>query len=187
MVEPKRDTAPVMEVFESEPIAEQPTMGSNPEAPYGYKKDGTPAKRRGRVPGSTLSGTRRTGSRGSLRTQIGGMLQLVNMPIQIISPKNALDAVEIDALAKSLDEECQRSARFRKYMEQMLAVQGGTSLILVVGAIAGRRVVRNNLVAVPSEVGGNEGLDAIIGGFISMTTGSGPINPNLRVMTQQDG
>lgn len=157
------------------------------DAPYGYKKDGTPAKRRGR-PAGPNSGTRRTGGRrstGSLRTQIGSLLVTINLPIQLLSAKNALDRVEIDALAKSIDEECQRDARFRKYVEQMLAVQGGTSIVLVVGAIAGRRVARNNLISVPEPIG-NQGLDDMLGGVISMTTGSGIINPNLAQMAKQD-
>ena len=185
MVEPKRDAAamPIMEVMEDDPVHE--TVLSASDAPLGYNKDGSPKKRRGRPPGSTNAGTARRGRSGSsLRTQLGGFITAVNIPVQIISSKNALDSVEIDALAKALDDECQRNARFRKYVEQMLAVQGGTSLVLVVAAIAGRRVVRNNLIDVPAEVGGNEGADAIIGSFISMTTGNGPINPNLRVMTQ---
>lgn len=181
----KEDFAPKIDlgdIGESEPI-----KGST-DAPYGYKANGQPYQRRPpqRGIGRRGGGGGRRGTTGSLRTQIGGMLVTVNMPIQIISSKNALDAVEIDALAKALDEECQRNARFRKYMEQMLAVQGGTSLILVVAAIAGRRVIRNNLVDVPKEVGGNEAADAIIGGFISMTAGNGPINPNLMTMSKQD-
>lgn len=166
---------------------EAPLANTVEGAPYGFKKDGSPAKRRGRPPGP--NSTRRTSggrrSTGSLRTQIGSLLVTINLPIQLISSKNALDRVEIDALAKSIDEECQRDARFRKYVEQMLAVQGGTSIILVVGAIAGRRVARNNLISVPEPIG-NEGLDNLLGGVISMTTGAGMINPNLAEMAKQD-
>lgn len=185
MVEPKRDapSQPIMEIVEEDTLQE--TVLTSDDAPLGYTKAGLPRKRRGRPPGSAPT-VRRGRTSGSLRTQIGGMLLFVNMPISILSSKNALDAVEIDALAKALDEECQRNARFRKYVEQMLAVQGGTSLIFVTLAIAGRRVVRNNLVTVPAEIGSNETADAMIGGIISMMGGNGPVNPNLRVMTQQE-
>lgn len=181
MVDPNRDAGaiPVMDIVEDEPVASVAA-----DAPLGYTKAGLPRKRRGRPPGS--SGVRRGRTTGSLKTQIGGMLIFVNMPISILSPKNALDAVEIDALAKGIDDECQRNARFRKYVEQMLAVQGGSSLVLIGIAIAGRRVVRNGLVTVPAEIGTNEQIDATIGGIISMMGGNGPINPNLRVMTQEE-
>jgi hypothetical protein len=69
-------------------------------------------------------------------------------------------------------------------VDQALAVQGGTSLVLVIAAIAGRRVVRHNLVTVPAPIG-NDGADAMLGGIIGMTTGKGPINPNLFVMKDQ--
>lgn len=169
--------------------AEEPAVKNDiADAPYGYKADGTPAKKRGRPPGPN-SGQRRTSSgrrsTGSLRTQIGALLVTINLPIQLVSSKNALDRVEIDALAKSIDDECQRDARFRKYVEQMLAVQGGTSLVLVIGAIAGRRVARNNLISVPEPIG-NEGLDNLLGGVISMTAGGGIVNPNLMEMAKQD-
>lgn len=180
--EPNRDIA--LDIIE-EPAPAKTTMGSD-DAPYGRKPDGTPYQRRHGPRGPRSGNGRSTArtTRGSLRTQIGGMLQLVNMPVQILSAKNALDSIEIDALAKALDEECQRNARFRKYMEQMLAVQGGTSLVLVVAAIAGRRIVRNGIVDVPDQIGGKDGADALLGGIIAMTTGN-PLQPNLMQMNQQ--
>jgi hypothetical protein len=189
VTEPKREQ--VLDIVDEptplidEIVAPAPSV----EAPYGYKKDGTPAKKRGRpsLGGSSSSKSSYTPRRSttSLKNQIGGFIMTVNIPVQMFSNKNALDAVEIEALAKALDEECQRNQRFRKYVEQMLAVQGGTSLVLVVAAIAGRRVARNNLIDIPEPIG-NEGLDNILGGFISMTAGAGPINPNLRSMSQQE-
>jgi hypothetical protein len=98
----------------------------------------------------------------------------------LFMPQDSLDHTEIEALAHALDEECQRNARFRKMVERALAVQGGTSLILVVAAIAGRRVVRHNLITVPEPIG-NAGADAALGQIISMTTGKGP---NLSVMPE---
>lgn len=146
------------------------------DAPYGLKKDGTPAKKRGRQKGSTNTGTRasRISSKGSLRTEIGGLLVLVNLPLQMVPvlQQDALDASEIDALAKAIDQECQTNPRFRKYIEQMLRVQGGTNLMFVVAAIAARRVVRHGIVPeeIMEPVGGREGVDLIIGQAISAST-----------------
>jgi hypothetical protein len=162
--------------------------GASPDAPYGYKKDGTPAKKRGRQPGSTNSTTKQYAPRrtsGSIENQIGAFLFTINAPLQLFLSNDALDAVEIQALAHALDQECSRNARFKKYVEQALAVQGGTSLVLVIASIVGRRVVRHRLVEVPEPIG-NEGLDAMLGGIISMTTGKGPINPNLFSMKDQE-
>lgn len=159
------------------PIPSDETFG-NPvvDAPYGTKKDGTPAKKRGRPKGSTNTGTRasRISSKGSLRTEIGGMLVLVNMPLQMVPAlqRDALDASEIDALAKAIDQECQTNATFRKYVEQMLRVQGGTNLMFVVAAIAARRVVRHGIVPddLTEPIGGREGLDLLIGQAIAAST-----------------
>lgn len=161
--------------------------GASPDAPYGYKKDGTPAKKRGRPAGSSGSGKTYAPRRSSvsLQNQIGAFIVTVNMPLQLFMAKDALDVVEIQALAHALDQECQRNARFKKYVETALAVQGGTSLILVIAAIAGRRVARHNLIDVPEPLG-NEGLDAMLGGVISMTTGQGPMNANLFTMGKQE-
>jgi hypothetical protein len=176
---PNRDA--VLELQEA-PVPVEPKIADSPlseDAPYGYKKDGTPAKRRGRAPGFKL-GPRTSGGRrgGSLETQIGAFLLTVNAPFMLFMPQDALEHVEIEALAHAIDEECQRNDRFRKMVERALAVQGGTSLLLVVAAIAGRRVVRHRLVTVPDPIG-NEGADAALGQIIAMTTGKGP---NLSVM-----
>lgn len=180
MTEPNRELE--LDVVDETPVATEASAASS-EAPYGYKKDGTPAKRRGRPAGSTnlSGGVRRSSTRASLETQIGAFLVTINAPLMLFAAKDALDHVEIEALAHAIDQECQRSARFRKYVEQALAVQGGTSLVLVVAAIAGRRVIRHDLVEVPAPLG-NDGADAALGAVISMTTGKGPINPNISVM-----
>ena len=146
MTEPNRDLALDIEDDVLGPVEVTPSGGS-PDAPYGYKKDGTPAKKRGRPAGSSSSGKtyapRRSGV--NLETSIGAFLVTINMPLQMFLAKDALDAAEIQALAHALNQECQRNARFRKYVEQALAVQGGTSLLLLVAAIAGRRVARHNI------------------------------------------
>jgi hypothetical protein len=172
-----------------EDAAPSASANANDDAPYGRKKDGTPMKKRGRPAGSSGSSSgptnrapRRTS--GSLENQIGGLLFTINAPFQLFLANDALDVVEVQALAHALDQEAQRNARFRKYVESALAVQGGTSLALVVAAIVGRRVVRHNLITVPDPIG-NAGADAALGGIISMTTGKGPINPNLFAMPEK--
>lgn len=57
-----------------------------------------------------------------------------------------LDAAEIAALAASIDRQCQRSPRFRKYVERMLAVGSGGALVTTLGIIATRRAARHGLI-----------------------------------------
>lgn len=141
---------------------------------------GNPIKRRGRPPGSknrtyggVAVGSRRS-SKESLKTQIGAMITTFNMPLMIVEPtrKYALDVSEIDALAIAIDTECQNNANFRKYVVQMLQVQGASSLVAVVAIIAGRRVVRAGLIpeSALAPIGGAEAADAVIGGLLPMVT-----------------
>lgn len=190
-IEPNRDID-LSDLEDATPINEAgPILPADEEAPYGRKPDGTPFKRRGRNrPGydskPSQAGKQYAPRRGgaSLQTQIGALIVTVNLPIMFLSQRDALDAVEIEALAHAIDQECQRNARFRKFVEQAIAVQGGTSLVLVVAAIAGRRVLRHDLVTVPEPLG-NEQVDAMLGSVISMTTGKGAINTNLFTMKEQ--
>lgn len=183
MTEPRRDLT--LDLEDDVPGG-GPAFKLTPDAPYGYKKDGTPAAKRGRKPGS--SSTPSKGPRGprtaSLEKQIGGAIFFANMFVSIVSTKDALDPVEIEALAKAIDDECQRNARFKKYVESALAVQGGTNLALVVVMIIGRRAIRHNLVPIPQPIG-NEGADAAIGQLLSISTGKGAFNPNLFVMPDE--
>ena len=150
-----------------------------------------PEKKRGRQPyprdaagniirpdGSTSKPSGRPAkSRGSLETQIGGFLTMWNTPIRMMLPLYALDPVEIEALAKALDMQCQTSPRFRKYMESALKGIGGVSLIGVLAVIVGRRVVRADLVPIPTEAPVNkEQIDAMLGGVLSMSIAKGAIN-----------
>lgn len=190
------DTEPArgleLEIEDEEPLNDAAPSGpvSNADAPYGYKKDGTPARKRGRKPGQTNgsssgpSRARSSGSRGSLQQQIGGLIFTFNIPLQMALPRDALDTTEVLALAKAIDDECQRNARFRKIVEQALAVQGGTSLLLVISAIVGRRVVRHDLITLPEEVGGNAGADAALGAVIGFTVGQQP-QVNIADMLKQ--
>jgi hypothetical protein len=195
VTEPNRDLA--LEIEDAPPAKDIPETSfdfgvTDPDAPFGRKPDGTPFKRRGKnrpgydsIPEKGSSGPRAARSySGGLENQIGAFLITVNAPLMLFASKDALDPVEIQALAKALDQEAQRNARFKKYLQQALAIQGGTSLLLVIAAIVGRRVVRHNLVEVPAPLG-NEGVDAALGGIISMTVAKGPINPNLFVMPKE--
>lgn len=99
----------------------------------------------------------------SLREPIAAMLTMVNTVI-IMSPLGTrpvaamtdptieperigdeLDAAEIAALASSIDMQCQRSPRFRKYVEAMLSAGSGGALLTTIGIIATRRAARHGL------------------------------------------
>lgn len=156
---------------------------SDPDAPYGRKKDGTPAKRRGRQPGShNIPGSagRRGRTKDSLKTQIGAMLVTFNMPLRMLPMTQiyALDASEIEALATAIDTECQNNASFRRYVVSALNVQGVSSLVGVVAVIAGRRVIRAGFIPdeILAPVGGKEGADAALGVALPMMTAA-PMPP----------
>ena len=142
---------------------------------------GEPIKRRrGRPPGSKNKtyGGQPVGSRGprrgSLEKEVGALLFMVNMPLSMVPmlQKDALDPIEIQALAKAIDQQCATSPTFRKYVEQALKVQGGTSLVAVVGMIAARRVVRHDVIpeSTLEPIGGKDSVDLLIGQAISMTS-----------------
>lgn len=99
----------------------------------------TAPKRRGRPPGS---GNR---SRKSLREPIEKFLLTVNMLLSVWQPKDALDAVEIGALATAIDEQAKTSPRFRRAIETLLATTGGASLLPVLAIIVGRRLSRHGV------------------------------------------
>lgn len=132
-------------------------------------------RRRGRPPkvdpvtGERVHAPRGTGStRGrpprSLEPQIGAMLTTVNVVIMLIPPlsRDALDAAEITALAKSIDAQARQSPRFRKYVERMLAVGSGGQLIGVIGIIAARRAARHGMAP--------EILDTMLGAMLEGNT-----------------
>jgi hypothetical protein len=99
--------------------------------------------------------------------------------------RDALDNAEVNALAKSIDQQCQSSPRFRKYIESMLVVGTSTSLFAVVGIIAGRRLVRHNLIPVPDELGGAANIDAALGAALSVMSGGGVVSPLVAVPTPE--
>jgi hypothetical protein len=143
-------------------MTQTPFTGSpfrTPESP-----DGAPApKRRGRPPGSKNTGGGRR--KRSLKTEIGGTLTLLNMGVQL-SPlsRDALDAIEINALAEGLDEEARKSPQFRKYLEYAIGVTGaGGNLYAVLAIIATRRAARHGYLP--------EVVDQQLGTLLAMSTG----------------
>lgn len=118
------------------------------------------------VPPGAIGGGRKRGRpkgsggrpRKSLQKEIEGLLAVLNAVIRPLAPRDALDSVEVAALAKSLDEQAKRSPRFRRGLEALLATTGGTSLGVVIGIIIGRRAARHNLFGVPryvDDIGGS--------------------------------
>lgn len=167
----------IQPIDKSEEYADYP-VEKDADAPYGRKKDGTPARQRGRPAGYTLGPRGTTGARGkaSLKTQIAGLLVLVNMPLMMVPALNVdiLAFDEIDALAEALDQQCQVSPAFRKYVEAALKIGGGTSLVGVVAIIVGRRIVRHDLVPGITE-DAKTVIDAGAGEILNMMRSKGAV------------
>lgn len=126
----------------------------HPPRPAGNRR-GRPAGKPGRRP--------TTRKAKSLREPIAALLTMVNMAVLMsplgtrpmsattdpsVTPERVgdeLDAAEINALATAIDLQCQRSPRFRKYVESMLGVGSGGALISTIGIIAVRRAARHGL------------------------------------------
>lgn len=106
------------------------------------RKDGAPAgSARRRLPPATL------------KREVGGMLWSLNMVVGFVPPlrDDMLDEAEIALLAQGISDQCQRSPRFRGWVEAALTAQGGYSLILAVALIGGRRAVRHGLIGGTAE------------------------------------
>ena len=132
------------------PIVETPpkNRGGRP------RKDGLP-------PGSGPARSPGTGGK-SLETQIGSLLVMMNLFVMATPFRSdALDTYEIAALAKSIDQQCKQSPRFRKYVEAALGVGSGGALAGMVLMIGARRVSRHGMV--PAEI------DALLGSMIQTT------------------
>lgn len=83
----------------------------------------------------------------SLKTQIAGLLMTLNLALYLIPPArgDVLDEVEIEALARALDEQAKRSQRFRKMLETALATTSGGALLGVCAIIGARRAARHGM------------------------------------------
>lgn len=99
------------------------------------------APRRGRPPGSGKGRGRK-----SLRAGIDGLLVVLNTVVGTVRPVDALDPTELAVLGKAIDEQAKASPRFRRGLEAILNVTGGTSLLPVVILIGGRRLARHNVI-----------------------------------------
>ena len=121
------------------PPEEPPKRG--PGRPKGSKtRNRTAAKptgsapRRGRPPGQ------------SRKAKIGGMLTMFNMALQVTPLRSdALDPLEIEALAKALDEEARKNPTFAKYLDIALGVGGAGGIWSVLALIAMRRGARHGI------------------------------------------
>lgn len=99
----------------------------------------------------------------SLRPEIAALLTMANSilvmsplgtrPLEAITDPTVeptrvgdeLDAGEINALASAIDAQCQRSPRFRKYVETVLGAGSGGALITTLAMIATRRAARHGI------------------------------------------
>lgn len=115
-----------------------PTWAPPPQQQTGE----VPPKRPGRP------ATSKPTTKGSLKAEIGGLIMSLNVLIMMVPPisNDRLDIVEMEALAEALDDQCKRSDRFRKMMENALAGSAGASLLGVVGIISARRAARHRLI-----------------------------------------
>lgn len=128
-----------------------------------------PRRRRGRPPGSkTGSGAP---SRRSLEPQIAATLMAMNLAVMVIPPvsRDALDEVEITALARALDAQAKQSPRFRRMLEGALAVTSGGQLLGVCMIIGARRAARHGVV--PAD------MDRQLGNMLAMGLAKNPPQP----------
>lgn len=114
--------------------------GTTPKAPYGYKKDGKPAKRRGRAKGSTGTGGGSNRSLNSLREPlVNRLMDYLGGPLMLVSPIAA--AVWEDRVEQTADAIlilAARSARWKKWVERLIAGSAGSDLgITLVGVATG--------------------------------------------------
>ncbi len=143
--------------FTAVPISEIPKEPIADSAP----------KRRGRPPRDPNAppGTRKPRRSRSLEQSIGSLLVTVNLPLMLFAPGDALEAVEITALASAIDAQCQTSPRFRKYVQAAIDTTSGGGLIVVVGMIGARRLARHGILL-------PKAADAQIGAVLSGDLGA---------------
>lgn len=143
--------------------ARQRKERSDKGVPRGPRSEGKPGRRR-----------------GSLKEPIGGMLVMLNLPVQMFLPTDQLDMAEIEALATSIDEQCKTSPRFRKYVEQMLGVTSGGQLLAVAGMVAARRGARHGLFGPNGQI-----VDTAIGQQLEAMTKQAAITPEYATVPNE--
>ena len=82
----------------------------------------------------------------SLETEIGALLISANLMASPFIKNDMLDELEIMALAHAVDEQAQRSPRFRKMVIRAIETAGGANLFTIVLIIAGRRAARHGVI-----------------------------------------
>lgn len=148
-----------MSGFSAVPTMQEPieSNGTEEKAP----------KRRGRPPRDP-NAPRRPRSSRSLKPQIAATLTMLNVLPATFPPtrNDALDTIEIDALATALDEQAKTSPQLRKMLEGFLSVTSGGQLIGVVAIIAARRAARHGLAPVE--------MDRQLGNMLAMAASLPP-------------
>lgn len=136
-------------------VAGPPPTQLPPDVKETPPKRSPTSSRVGRPPGRTTSPN--APSRRSLEPQIAATLMTFNLALMVIPPlrNDALDEMEITALAKALDAQAKESPRFRKMLESALAVTSGGQLIGVCAIIGARRAARHGII--PPEADGQFG------------------------------
>lgn len=66
--------------------------------------------------------------------------------MRVVKLGDELDEYEIANLAKTIDAQCQRSPRFKRYVEMVLGAGAGGGIIAILGIIAARRAARHGLI-----------------------------------------
>jgi hypothetical protein len=125
-----------------------------------------------------------TRARVNLEDQINGFISLVNTVVMAFKPIMALDPIEQTALAKALNQQCQVSPKFRKYLEKALAGYGSANLFGVVAMIAVRRVARADLLPIPKDSPMKaQDIDNMCGALLMASTGKMVSSLNVAVPT----
>jgi hypothetical protein len=84
--------------------------------------------------------------RKSLEDNIGGTIALLNIPLALVAPVDALDDQEIVAIAKGVDGLAQENPTVHKYLSSVMGSGGSIGrLALILGAILARRASRHNI------------------------------------------
>lgn len=85
---------------------------------------------------------------GSITQMDMGNGYVVPMPeMRQTTMGDELDEMEIAHLAKALDAQCQRSPRFKRYVETFLGAAAGGGIVAIVGIIGARRLARHGVIA----------------------------------------
>ena len=138
-------------------------------------------KRRGRQPyprddagniirpdGSTSKAAGR--SKVNLEAQLNGFVTVINTFVNAYKPLYALDPIEVAALVKALNQQCQVSPKFRKYIEKALSGFGGVNLVGVLVLIATRRVARSGILPIAEGPISPQDIDNICGTILFAST-----------------